>query len=306
MRFYFIIQWRRLIRNLKESGLPALPTFLISSILFIFLSNLLSQRFENWPIVYLGIYVFFINQLSEKAKIDFILNVYNRNTTRMIRLIENLLLSLPFVFFLLYSLENDIVLILILLGISQSFVTKSFKIQLVIPTPFAKRPFEFIRGFRKTFPLLLLLYSLAVISIIYNNFNLGVVVFALSFLICMSFYSKPEPQFYVWIHTMSPKMFIQHKFQILARETIIVTFPICLILMGGHLELSHWILLAEIIGICLVGLNMLCKYASYPKEMNLIDGLLITSAFAFPPLLFIIGPLFYLRSLKKLKYLLHD
>lgn len=306
MKFYFNLQWKRLLRKLKESGFPALPTFLVVTIIFILGSNLLSQRFENWTIIYLLVYVLLINGLSEKSKIDFIRNVYSKRAVRIIRLIENLLLSIPFVAFLLYSFEQESGLVLVLFGISHSFITRSIKIRFVIPTPFSKRPFEFIRGFRKMFLLLLSLFFLVIISVAYNNINLGIVAFGISFLICMSFHSKPEPQFYLWIHAMSPKEFIRHKLQVLFRETIILTFPMCIILMIGHVELFHWILLAEIIGISLVGLNMLCKYASYPQEINLIDGLLIASTFAFPPLIIIIGPLFYSRSLKNLKSILHD
>lgn len=48
------------------------------------------------------------------------------------------------------------------------------------------------------------------------------------------------------------------------------------------------------------------KYSSFPKEMNMSQGILIAISFMLPPVLLIFIPLFYSRSIKKLNALLND
>ncbi len=51
---------------------------------------------------------------------------------------------------------------------------------------------------------------------------------------------------------------------------------------------------------------ILAKYSAYPQEMNIPKGILIAFSIYFPPFLLVLIPLFYLKSVKKLKVFLDD
>jgi hypothetical protein len=60
------------------------------------------------------------------------------------------------------------------------------------------------------------------------------------------------------------------------------------------------------LGTAYVTVFMLAKYGSYPYEMSITDGLILSVSILFPPLLLITIPFFYHRSLKTLNPLLRD
>ena len=80
-----------------------------------------------------------------------------------------------------------------------------------MPTPFSKNPFEFTTGFRRTLLIFPLAYALTVIAINVDNLNLGIFSILLIFLIVLSFYSKPEEEYYVWVHADTPKSFFEEE-----------------------------------------------------------------------------------------------
>jgi hypothetical protein len=43
------------------------------------------------------------------------------------------------------------------------------------------------------------------------------------------------------------------------------------------------------------------KYAAYPDEMNIPEGIIIAISVAFPPFVFVFAPYFYIKALKKLE-----
>jgi len=141
----------------------------------------------------------------------------------------------------------------------------------VLPTPFKKLPFEPIVGFRKTFLVLLGILFLIIKAIQVGNYNLGIVSYGATFLTMMSYYSKPEPKFFVWIFDRTSKIFLRSKlFQCLFAAASII----------------------------------FAKYSAYPSEMSILEGLLYAVGLSFPPLLLIIIPIFYKKSLRNLNPIL--
>src|SRR5690606_13828587 len=72
-----------------------------------------------------------------------------------------------------------------------------------IPTPFSKKPFEFSTDFRKSFFIFPFIYALTVIAINVDNLNLGIFSMLLIFLTSLSYYIKPEQDYFVWVHAKS-------------------------------------------------------------------------------------------------------
>jgi hypothetical protein len=60
-------------------------------------------------------------------------------------------------------------------------------------------------------------------------------------------------------------------------------------------------LAALFIGFILIITVILAKYAAYPSEMNLPEGIVIALGLSFPPMLLIFAPYFYFKAIQKLK-----
>src|SRR5690606_2453560 len=119
---------------------------------------------------------------------------------KKIRLLENALLVLPFS--ALLALKDRILLAIILLLLSACMSFLKFKInqRLIIPVPLRKMSVEFIMGFRSNFWLILFLYIISAIAVSVRNFNLGMVSLLVLQLLCIGFFAKTEPVYFVWIY----------------------------------------------------------------------------------------------------------
>jgi hypothetical protein len=116
----------------------------------------------------------------------------------MIRMIENLLVSLPFIIFFLYRQSYLTPVILTVFALLLAPLSAKIPSIVVIPTPFGKHPYEFASGFRKTLLFFLAGCGLTVIAIAVDNFNLGVLTIILNMFVICSFYLQKEDVYYVW------------------------------------------------------------------------------------------------------------
>jgi hypothetical protein len=48
---------------------------------------------------------------------------------------------------------------------------------------------------------------LTVVAIVVKNMNLGIFALSLVFFTALSYFSKPEQAYYVWVHAETPKIF---------------------------------------------------------------------------------------------------
>ena len=285
-------------------GLPLLVAYTLIPSLFILLSYYLFENTEFAIYVYGLIAISFISKLSEPKRNDFLKSIFNKYKT--LRVIENIIYTLPFSLFLLYKNQLIFSAVLNLFVTCVALLNFSTNLSIPIPTPFSKKPFEFTVGFRNTFYIFPIAYFLTYISVTVGNFNLGVFSLLLIGITCFSYYSKVESDYFVWNYNLSSKEFLLEKTKTCLLNFSLLSLPIIIIL--GIFFFSEIDLLLVFILLCYAYLTAIifAKYSSFPNEMNLSQGILIGSSFMFPPMLLIFIPLFYSQSIKKLNTILND
>jgi hypothetical protein len=222
----------------------------------------------------------------------------------MIRLLENLLVVLPFVIFLLYKQQFYPILILVSISVLMILINFKTSYHFTIPTPFHKRPFEFTVGFRNTFPLFLLAYGLTIIAVVVGNFNLGIFALMLIFLTVLSFYVKPENEYFVWSYSKTPAGFLFDKIKTAFLYVFYLCVPALLLLSLFFFEEFGILLLFTLLGYLYLTMIICAKYAAYPNEMNIAQVIIIVLSFVFPPLLLVFIPFLANQSIYKLNGLL--
>jgi hypothetical protein len=306
MKDYFYLQFVMTNRKIKDAGLNPLLGYILALTAFFLLSEYIFNKteFAKYLIILTFISVQF--KISEKSKTDFLLSAFGDKTKLKIRVLENFILCVPFISLLIYKSFLFEAGILFLCSIILAFFSFYSNYTLTIPTPFSKRPFEFSTGFRKTFFIFPIAYTLTAIAINVDNLSLGIFSFLLVFLTSLSYYSKPEQEYYVWVHTETPKVFLKNKVLNASKNATILAFPILISLLIFYPSEFELILLSFLIGLLFLWTVILAKYSAYPGEMNLQEGIFIAFSIYFPPLLLATIAFFYLKSIRKLKYLLND
>ena len=304
MKYYFYLQYKRIYRIVDKTGFNPIIGGVIILFIFVLLSNSIFERLEHPEIIYPILSLFLFGKLSGKARNQFLKNTFNRIKYRQVRLLENLLLASSFVIFLFFKNEYISGFIFLLTALAISQFNKIGSINFVIPTPFYKKPFEFIVGFRKTFFIYLLLYFVSYMAISVQNFNLGLFTLIAVLLIPFSFYTKPEHPFYVWIHSQSPSEFIYGKIITAILFSSALALPIVIPMMIYFpLDNFETILLVSIVAYFVLVAGVLGKYSFFPHETP-IPVIFTAISILFPPLLIFVIPYFYSKSNKSLKKLL--
>ena len=116
-------------------------------------------------------------------------------------------------------------LLLVVLSVFITLLNSKSGSSLTIPTPFYKKPFEFIAGFRATVIAFFVAYFLTAMAIVYQNFNLGIFSLLFIFLVCLSFYNEPENVFYIWVHKLKATGFLYNKIQTAIIFSSLLTLP---------------------------------------------------------------------------------
>src|SRR5699024_4882943 len=235
MKDYFSLQLVMTNRKIKEAGINPFFGYVLVLLAFILLSEYIYQKTDFAK--YLVILICFSLQfkLSEKNKADFLISTFRDKTKIILIVLENLIVCIPFVFILVYKSNFIEASILFLLSIILALVSFQTNLNFTIPTPFSKRPFEFSVGFRKTFFIFPIAYALTVIAINVDNLNLGVFSMLLIFLTTLSFYTKPENEYYVWIHAETPKSFLKNKIIVATKFVALLVSPILFSLLIFYL-----------------------------------------------------------------------
>jgi len=304
MKFYFQLQILRIERYFREAGVRPILGFILSGFLFVVLSLLLFDKLETAVYVYIALALLLIAPLNNSGRIDFLAGVFNRMSLRLVRFIENVLCVIPFCLMLMWQEEYALSGVLLTLSALMSWLAFRGGLGIVIPTPFSKQPFEFTRGFRQILWLLVMVYIRTTISVVVGNYNLGVFSMALIYLISLSFYNKPEPLFFVWVHSCNTEVFLKRKIMSASKYVTILAVPIAIALIIMNPQ-SAWVILAGlVIGPLYTILSLLAKYAFYPAEINIIPAISIALSIVFPPLVLIAIPFFYRQCLKNLRPIL--
>ena len=197
--YYFKLQFKILNRKLIDSGIPLIIGYVLILAVFYITSNTLLNKLNSLEFKYLYILltVIITSRLSEINKTDFLKAHFSKVNVLKIRITENVIISIPFLVFLILHQMIKAAIILLIINCLLSLISFKNKLNITVPTPFFKNPFEYTIGFRKSFGFILLSYFLTFMSIYSANMNLGIFALIIFFLVCISFYSNPETTFYV-------------------------------------------------------------------------------------------------------------
>ena len=304
MKHYFALQYNITMRRLSDAGLQPLLGCILIAVAFILLTFYLYSQTTYAPYLYVLLAALVISKLSAPKRNEFLKIIFGDSTLIKVRLLENLLVAFPFYLFLLYHHNYIACAVLVVLTISFVFITFNYSLHITVRTPFYKSPFEFTIGFRNTFYLIIEVYIVTYFAVVSHNFNLGIFCLLFSFAVQLGYYLKPENEYYVWMHSLTSQQFILNKFKIAFVYSAYIVSPIivCLsIFFTQHLAL---LLLFYVVGLGYLAFIIVLKYAVYPNEINVVQGLLFAISISFPPLLIFFIPYFFLQSKKNIAKLL--
>lgn len=291
-------------RKFKDSGFNPLLAYFVLATLFVGLSIYLFQKTEFAKYIYLLFALTLIGKLSETRRTEFLKICYDNIQLKKIRITENLICSIPFFTFLLYKQLFVYTGLLLTLTTILALVNFQTTFKFTIWTPFSKRPFEFTTGFRNTFYVFFTAYALTIIALLINNFNLGVFAMLLVFATTLSYYSMPENEYYVWIHNLKPKAFLFSKIKTALLFSSSIALPIAIILAIFNPQYIGLLSIFFLIGWAFLISVIVSKYAAYPDEMNITQGIFLALCIWFPPILIVLIPYLFKQSENRLVGLL--
>jgi hypothetical protein len=271
---------------------------------FIWVSFILFKKVSFPQYYYSFICLVMVSTAGEKSRNEFLQSIFTKRNYRITRLLENIIFAIPFFIFLCFKKQPLIGFTAILLSSFISFFNTGTKSSFVIPSPFSKTPYEFTTGFRRTFWLLIIVFSLSVISIIYHNFNLGIFSLAGCFLVCLTYYSGQEPVFYVWIYSQTPKEFLKEKIKTALRYSFLLSLLIAVPVAVVNPENIWLILLIMLIGQLYMILIITGIYSNFPVRPSLIQNIQMGVSILFPPFLLYAIPNLYSQSIRRLNAIL--
>jgi len=306
MKHYFDLQNVMINRKMRDAGINPVLTYLLGFVAFTLLSEYLFFKTDFAKYLVIILCLSLQLKLSLKNRTDFILSTFGDKNKKRIRILENLIVSVPFVALLLYKNHFVEVSVLFIFSILLSMISFHNNLSFSFPTPFSKKPFEFSTGFRKTFLIFPIAYGLIITSIYVDNLNLGIVSLLFIFITALGYYTKPEQDYFVWVHAETPNSFLRNKVLIGTKNIALLTTPAFISLSIFNPSEFDLILLFFIIGHLFLWTIILAKYAAFPKEIGLPEGIIIGIILPLPPLLLIAIPYFYIKSINNLKTFLDD
>jgi hypothetical protein len=297
---YFQFQYKRLLRSIKELGVNPYLAIVVCLLIFLYVSNSLFNKVEYFQYLYVVLAAIAFSLLGNADRNEFLKNIFTLEDYRKLRLFENLILALPFFFFLLFRHFYILAFVTLACSLICSTYNNFGRSNFNIPSPFSKKPFEFTVGFRNSYLVFIILYIIAIISISVGNFNLGIFTYLILFLVCLNFYAYAEPLFYVWIHAQQPNIFLKNKIRIAILYSFYISIPVAVSLVLFYPLKAYITVIVGICGLLYVVLAVLVKYTNYPGQAKLPQVFLMALGIIFPPLLLLLIPYFYLKSVKKL------
>lgn len=289
---------------MAAAGIHPLPGCILAVALFVLLSEWLFLRAAYPEYVYGLLSLGLIAGLGERDRNDFLLFSFNAVQYYRIRMLENVLAIVPFMAFLAFKGKIAVATILFLSSVLLALVRIKRTAGFTIPTPFYRYPFEFIAGFRVSWPFLLPACFLAYKAVEAGNFNLGLFSLVLVFLIAATYYVKPEPVYFVWIYALDVRAFVLRKLLTALICATILTAPVFLTLLIFFP--AEWGIIAgvQLSGYLLLFAIILAKYSAFPAEMGLPHAILFGLSLWFPPALLVVIPVFYHQARKRLNDIL--
>ncbi len=304
MQEHFQLQYKLFNRHLREFGISPWLAYVLMTVLFVGISELFFRRMTAPEYIYPLIALSFFSILQNAKRSEFFKRIYLPQKYQKIRIAEYILLTLPFIFFLVYKMIFIGSIGFLVIVLTMSFLPNVKMSGPSLPTPFGRFPFEFPVGFRKSFPVFILAAILLGMGIKVDNFNLGMFSIALVFFVFLSYFNLAEPPTYIRFFSCSKNGFLQRKMKTAALYSIGFALPFAIILGVFYPDKILFIILLLFLGLLYVWAALLGKYAAYPSALNILQGFALGFSLMFPPLLLFIIPWFYKLALKNEKILL--
>jgi hypothetical protein len=304
MKEYFALQFTMTNRRFRDAGVVPIFAYIILIIGFYLLSTYLFKATAFAVYIYPFLSINVIGKLSETQRCEFLSSCFGDAQFKKIRLVENLICTLPFISFLIYQQLIIPIVFILLITIMLALVNFRTKFNYTIFTPFSKKPFEFTTGFRNTFPLLIIAYVLVIVAANVNNFNLGIFSLLIVFGSSLSFYLSTENEYFVWNYNVNPRNFLLNKIKTALLFSSALAIPIVVLLSFCFPQSIGLLFLFLLMGWGWVMCTIVTKYSSYPKDINIPNGILLALCLTLPPMLMILTPLLFYKAEKRLKILL--
>jgi len=304
MKEYFKLQYILIKRKLSDSSRPIVGYLLALLILLLFIglsTLMLYSKLPYAPYIYAFVPLFFTSKLSEIKRNDFLEICFGNKQYRKLRILENLIMTFPFVVFLICKQQFYLTIFLVTITILLALFNFKTTYNIVIPTPFYKKPFEFTVGFRSTFFMFFIAYGLAVIAVAVDNFNLGIFSLILIFITILGYYLSTENEYFVWSYSLSPAKFLIEKIKTAFLFSLFLCLPILFLLSIFYFEHIGILSLCIFLGYLYLTTLILIKYSVYPDEMDLVQAIIMFICLIFPPILIVVIPFFANKSVNKLK-----
>lgn len=301
---YFRLQMRRIHRMVVDMGLHPMLNYSVIAALYLGFSAALFSQNPKALISYTLLAIFVTSIWNDARREDFLKSTFARRDYYLIRCVENLVTVFPFVLALCVS--GNYLPAMGVLAMAMMMAISSFKVkwQIVIPTPFYRHPFEFIIGFRWSFVLFGLGYFLTYISIVHQNFGIGVFVIIAFSCLCSLYHSSAEDWQYIWIFAYPAHKFLLYKSLIATAYTLLLCLPVLMALIFAFPERLLSLMAFQALGLLILYLGVASKYTSYPGSMNMKNALLMLFSFIIPPMLLFTVPFFYIQAKQQLKDIL--
>lgn len=300
---YFVLQMRMIARSFSALGIHPIIGITLSVFLFVCVSSMLFDQVAFAPYLYILFALSVILTLSKGDRIDFLKLCYGERFL-LLRMFENAVCVLPFFAFLIYKSQFYFAGGLLITAIFLFRTRLNFSHSLNYKTPFFKRPFEFIQGFRSTFWMILSAYVLCAIAVLVDNFNLGIFSLLLIFLIVLTYYRECESTYDVWIYNLGSKQFLLKKMATAYLNASILVLPIIFIQFIFFFDKSLVVLLTYLLGLCYLTAMILAKYFAFPDRLNVTQGIILGVSVWFPPILILVLPFLFFKSRQKLNHIL--
>lgn len=304
MREYFALQFSMTNRRLRDAGIVPIFAYFILTICFYLFSTYLFKKTEFAVYIYPFLYINLIGRLSETRRCEFLTICFGDPQFKKIRIVENLICAIPFESFLLYKQLILPIVFILLLSIILALLNFRATLNYTIYTPFSKRPFEFTTGYRHTFPLFILAYTLVIIAAKVNNFNLGIFSLMIVFGSSLSFYLSTEKEYFVWNFSFNSRNFLLNKIRTALLYSSALAIPIVVLLSFYFQKNIGLLFIFLLIGWGWVICTIVTKYSSYPNEINIPNGILLALCLTLPPMLIILTPILFYKAEKRLKNIL--
>ncbi|MBD1421310.1 hypothetical protein [Sphingobacterium chuzhouense] len=304
MKYYFQLQYRIFRRQMEDIGLPFLAGLLLIASLYIAFCAITIKypTYAPWTLGYISVSLMY--KFANPDRIDFLKNILTRKRFSAIRLAENIGCILPFIPIAIYERAWLLVALLVVLSIVATVISVRRVEIRNIPTPFRNSAFEFIIFFRRLWWLLIICYTIACISIYYDNINLPIVLLGIVILMGLGAYDIIEDEYIVWNNARSASGFIKNKICMGSVQLSLLIAPFLLLLLLFGTSMFLWAILCWISGVLLLILVILMKYAAYPRGVGITETIGCMVIVMMPLLLVAAYPYYYKKAVQNLeKYL---